>query len=146
MKKTQRNQNKYPGLDPNFNLKIRRELIDQDYIHKLNEAEKDWLNRFNEEYVSANFTHEGKRIHPKKTRTKKVRTTGEKRKIDIYRKDCEDKNNARNRDSFSITKSNHTLKGQSNIKSTLETDRKYDSNETEDMMIRILDSKYGRES
>lgn len=83
---------------------IRSEMLDQDYLKKLTKEEKDWLMRFNEEYVGANFNHSGKRIHPKKTTTKTVKKTGETRKVDIYKKSCEDANNARNRDSYGKAK------------------------------------------
>lgn len=39
-KKTQRGNTKYPGLDKKVNLKIRHELMDQDYISKLSPEEK----------------------------------------------------------------------------------------------------------
>ena len=60
--KSKRAKEKYPALKPEFNLKTRFELIDHDYIDKLSPKEKDWLNRFNEEWVNANFKHAGKRI------------------------------------------------------------------------------------
>ena len=40
IKKNRRNAAKYPGLDKNVNLKIRADLLDQDYINKLSPEEK----------------------------------------------------------------------------------------------------------
>ena len=53
-----------------------------DYVDKLTDKEKQWLNTFTEEYTNANFNHGKKVLH--KTKTQK--------------KDCYDRNNARNRD------------------------------------------------
>lgn len=84
-KQSRRDKRKYAALDPLFNLKIRQHLIDYDYVDKLTDEEKDWLNRFTEEYAGANMNHKGKKIH----KTKKLV------------KDCYDRNNARNRDILS---------------------------------------------
>jgi hypothetical protein len=88
-----RSRVKYPALDVQYNLKIRKEQIDFDYIDKLSEEEKLWLNNFMEEYNGANFKHKGKKLH--RTKAKK--------------KDCFDKNNSRNRDIYSIAKASETL-------------------------------------
>lgn len=46
---------KYPALKPQLNLKIRYdEIRDLDYIHKLNDSEKEWLNEFMDGWVNAN--------------------------------------------------------------------------------------------
>ncbi len=82
-KKNRRSKVKYPALDPEFNLKSRSELIEADYINKLSEEEKEWLNRFNEEYVNASFNK-----NPKKNLHKSKK----------LKKDCYDRNNSRNRD------------------------------------------------
>lgn len=72
---------KYPALRPELNLKTRWELIDYDYVDKLSDKEKRWLNKFTEEYTNAKLNHKGKKLHS----TKKLR------------KDCYDMNNSRNR-------------------------------------------------
>lgn len=98
-KQTKRDKIKYPALDPLYNLKTRIELIDDlyDYADNLNEEDKDYLNRFSEEFNNANFNHEGKRIHPKRTKKIKYKTKRGKRLVDKFKKEAEDRNNARNR-------------------------------------------------
>jgi hypothetical protein len=71
-KRNKRNQMKYPALDPSVNLKTRSELIDYDYIDKLSDEEKDWLNRFTTEYINASFKHEGKKIMKTKEKKRKA--------------------------------------------------------------------------
>jgi len=83
-KKTKRAKVKYSALDPTVNLKTRYELIsDYDYLDKLTEQEKAWLNKFTKEYVNADLDtkHKGRNLH----------------KSDKLKKDCYDRNNARNR-------------------------------------------------
>ena len=84
MKKNRRSETKHPALKPELNLKSRYELIDYDYIKKLSEEEKDWLNKFTEEYVNASINTEdlSKNLH----------------NTDELKKDCYKRNNARNRD------------------------------------------------
>ena len=86
-KPTKRSRVKYPGLVKNVNTKVRQELIDHDYIDKLNDKEKEFLSNFNEEYLGANFQHKGKQLHKSKKR----------------KRDCYNRNNARNRDIHSIS-------------------------------------------
>lgn len=81
-KRNRRSKQKYPALNPEFNLRSRSDLIDYDYVDKLNDKDKEWLNSFTEEYTNANFNHKGKPIQKKKE----------------YKKDSYDRNNARNRD------------------------------------------------
>jgi len=84
MKKNRRSETKHPALKPELNLKSRYELIDYDYIKKLSEEEKDWLNKFTEEYVNASINTEDL--------SKNLHNTEE------LKKDCYKRNNARNRD------------------------------------------------
>lgn len=84
---SRRSKVKYPALRTEYNLKTRAEHIDFDYINKLNDKEKEWLNLFVEEYVNASFKPKGKgkRLH----------------KTDALRRDCYNRNNYRNRDIMS---------------------------------------------
>ena len=70
-------------MDPSLNLKTRCEEIEDlaSYANTLSPKDKEWLNRFSEEYICANMNHSGTKLHKKKTQIKS-----------IY-----DKNNARNR-------------------------------------------------
>jgi hypothetical protein len=82
--KSKRSLSKYPALDPGLNLKSRTELLDYDYLDKLDEKELEWLNKFTEEYVHASLDTERPRKNLHSTKA--------------MRKDCYDRNNARNRD------------------------------------------------
>ena len=84
MVKNKRSRTKYPALKPELNLKTRYELIDYDYVDKLSEEEKAWLNKFTEEYVNASLNTEDldKNLH----------------NTEELKKDCYRRNNARNRD------------------------------------------------
>lgn len=86
--KNRRERSKYPALDPKLNLKIRFEELDYDYVNKLTDKDKAWLNTFTEEYINANLNHKGKKLHKTK-KDKKI---------------CYDKNNSRNRDILSRAK------------------------------------------
>lgn len=130
-KMSRRSKTKYPGLDKSVTLKVRHELLDQDYLHELNDTDKTWLSNFMREWASADLKHPGKKFH----RTRKER------------KLINDANNARNRDSFAVTKSNGMLKGmKSSNKENSQTNdvgfsgsRSTLPNETEDVMIAVLD-------
>jgi len=82
-KKNKRNSTKNPALKKHLNLRSRAELIDYDYLHKLDEKELAWLNQFTEEYINAHIP-KNKPLH----KTKKLR------------KDCYSMNNKRNADFF----------------------------------------------
>lgn len=71
-KKTRRSQTKYPGLNPGVNGRFRKDAIDFDYLDKLSPEEKDWLNRFMEEYNGTNFAHPGELLHKDKEEQRKL--------------------------------------------------------------------------
>jgi hypothetical protein len=82
-KRNRRSQEKYPALKPELNLRSRYELFDQDYIDKLSDEEKAWLNKFNDEYVNTNLDRKNpeNNLHNSK----------------LLIKDCDDRSNARRR-------------------------------------------------
>jgi hypothetical protein len=96
-KKNKRELSKYPALDPKVNLKSRIDLLDYDYLNKLNEKELEWLNKFTEEYTHASLNTK----NPKKNlhKTKKMRI------------DCYNRNNSRNRDVLTKGKMSNKLDG-----------------------------------
>jgi len=101
-KKNRRNNTKYPALNPALNLKTRTELIDYDYIDQLSEKDKAWLNQFTEEYVVDKLDRKNlkKNLHNTKA----------------LKKDCDDRNNARNRDLLTTVKASGKLKDSETIK------------------------------
>ena len=118
---------KYPGLTHNVNPKTRWELIDHDYIDKLSEEEKQWLSNFNEEYLSGNFNHKGKKFH----KTKKSK------------RECYTRNNARNRDTFTIGRVANWVKEitEYGIKDKLEEKQAKTNFNHEDIVIDLVDLK-----
>lgn len=104
-KKNRRNSTKYAALRPELNLKSRTELIDYDYLHKLSPEELQYLNDFSEEYNNAHIPKKNK-IH----KTKKLK------------KDCYDRNNARNRDVFTRAKAGNQLKYLEELRTNLVDD------------------------
>lgn len=133
MTKTRRSERMYSALDKDANLMIRQDLLDYDYLDKLNDKDKMWLNNFTAEYVHADFNHSGKRIHKKKLVTKKIKSTGQKRVFDVGKKDANDRNNARNSDVYAKAKANFILETEDKIKDT-DGDMT-----TEDKIIRLID-------
>lgn len=121
-KKVARNKLKYPTFHVARAVSNRKEELECDYIDKLNESEKDWLNRFNEETVCANFQHRGELLD----------------KSDEYRKECFNHNNRRNRD---ILRSAETVGLINRIQK--ESDLKIEN--IEDVWIEIIDLKKEKE-
>jgi len=112
------------------NLGSRRWKIDFDYIHKLNDKEKEALNDFIEEYYLANFAHTGKKKYHK--------TKEEKRKI-YY------ENNVSNRCVMSL----HNSKGKATTSVALTlpdkvndlVDMRRDKSSYENALVEYLDYK-----
>lgn len=107
--------------------RIRREYLDQDYIDKLSDKEKQWLSNFNEEWLGANFNHEGEVIHKKKAQ-----------KREIY-----NRNNARNRCVLSVSKARNAIINDEELKNIMENEesRKHvNPDSSEDTIIELIDS------
>ena len=90
-KQTRRSREKYPALKRELNLKSRSEEIDFDYLHKLNDEEKEWLNKFSSEWINASFEKEEPKKKGKRRKFKNLHKT------DKQKKSCYNRNNARNR-------------------------------------------------
>jgi hypothetical protein len=123
--KPRRNSAKYPGLEKSLCRRVVREYMDQDYIDKLSPKEKEWLSSFNEEWLSANFNHKGKKLHKSKAK-----------KREIY-----NRNNARNRDLTSILKQRGHVRAPANLAQVSEEAQGTSHNNHEDVLITILDSQ-----
>lgn len=94
-KPTKRSRTRFPGLVHEVNPRTRWENIDHDYVDQLSDKEKEWLSNFNEEYLSGNFNHKGKKFHRSKQ----------------SKRDCYNRNNARNRDLFTLFRSRGWMTG-----------------------------------
>lgn len=123
-KKTPRDKVKYPALNPQYSPKVRKEFIDMDYIDQLSDQEKEWLNKFVNEYVGASLDY--KNLENNLHNTKKLK------------KDCTDRNNARNRCMYGIAKANGLVGDDGRKENDVTV---YNHNEIEDAMIDYLDSR-----
>jgi len=112
-KKTKRSSTKYPALNKSLNLKIRSELIDFDYVDKLSEEEKAWLNKFSEEYTNASFKKNKDGSFSRKNLHK-----------GSLRNDCYNRNNWRNNDVYGVSKANDMLKDAKKMNNHLEESSK----------------------
>ena len=91
--KKKRELDKYPALNPRLNAKTRFEVLDMDYLKKLNDAELKFMNQFMGEYVSGSFKKED---------------TGEYSQDNLHkspeeRRECYGRNNARTRCGLTIS-------------------------------------------
>ncbi len=128
--KIPRHREKYPALNFKRQVKTRLDQLDMDYVDKLSDSEKEWLNAFLEETVITNFQHKGKKFY----KTKKARS-------EHY-----GSNNARNRCMFTKAKAMNTIMNTPNpeaLKVVLEKDQIETSgyNDYEDALLTALELK-----
>lgn len=131
---TKRSQKKYPALDPHLNPRTRYDQNDYDYLDKLSPENKQYLNNFTAEWLHADFS--GERIHPVIIEKKYIKTKRRYKKVDKYKKDSGDRNNARNADVLSRSKAKGSYVAFEDISSNDETLDNF-----EDRLISQLDSK-----
>ncbi len=90
-------------MTPGVNSRIKQDKIDFDYLHKLNQEELAWLDKFMNEENNAAFLNDGTDFNQTKEERKK-----------IY-----DRNNSANRDQYGIVKAKvantHLLQYEKNI-------------------------------
>ena len=131
-KKTKRSKVENPALNKQYNSKIRNEYLDYDYIDKLSEEEKKWLNDFTEEYLNASVGSQ------KEAFKNRFHNTPE------MVKDCTDRNNSRNRCVYSKAVATETiLRYDYNTIHELieEKENKVNPEYMEDALIEFIDSK-----
>jgi hypothetical protein len=78
-------------------------------------------------------------VHKVKKGTRYTKLGKPKVYKDVVRKDCQDANNARNNDAFSITKANRFLKGENDAHDALDSNRSSNLNDTENLLIDMID-------
>lgn len=88
-----RHREKYAALNFKRQVKTRLDALETDYVDKLSDADKAWLNAFLEETVITNFQHKGKKFYKTK-----------QSKREFY-----SSNNARNRCMFTKAKAMGTI-------------------------------------
>lgn len=88
-----RDLDKYPALNPRLNAKTRFEVLDMDYLKKLDDAELKFMNQFMAEYVSGAF---------KKTEDGDYSKDNFHKTIE-ERRECYSRNNTRNRCGLTIS-------------------------------------------
>lgn len=94
---------RYESLNPAANTKVRRELLDLDYLDKLSPRELKWMAQFMDEYVGGAVQKKNGRV-----------VSGHLHSNNDLAKLCYDANNKRNSDIFSVGKANnfvHTIEG-----------------------------------
>ena len=111
--------------------RVRKELIDADYLKDLTAEEKAWYDKFIGEYYGANlnFKQPRKNLHKSRKRIK----------------DCTDRNNKQNNDLYGVTKINGLLDTEIVYNKTENTEYIHPANRqtnlTEDTIIALIDNK-----
>jgi hypothetical protein len=125
-----RDLTRYPGLEGRLFSKVKQEFHDIDYSHKLSAKEKDWLSRFMEEDLGARLNHSGTKLNKKKAQ----------------KKGCFDRNNARNRDLYSLARASGKLSGDDPARAIESLQEEYyDAQDIEDRLIDAIDKKKATE-
>lgn len=88
-----RELDKYPALNPRLNAKTRFEVLDMDYLKKLDDAQLQYLNQFMAEYVSGAFKKDAEGGYSSDNMHKTVEE----------RRDCYTRNNVRNRCGLTVS-------------------------------------------
>lgn len=133
-KKKKRDATKFPGLNKNLFSKVKQEYHDVDYADKLGETDKAWLSQFMEEYLGA-------QLH--KPTLKNKYNKGPKHRNKKLRKDCYDRNNARQRDIYGLSKATGRLSDYNSeqVNDYLEAMSEEDTASYEDRLIKLIDGE-----
>lgn len=120
-----------PGLKKELHPRTRWEYLDADYMDKLSPEEKEFYSKFNEEYYGASLAKEDE---PKKWK-KDLHKTPE------LRKECRDRNNARNRDLYSISRTKGWVESIKDNEDALDDRRILQHDLDERVIIKEIDEK-----
>ena len=103
----------YPNLDPSLNPRIRHEEIsDIDYLHKLDPHHKAYMNKFMGEFIGGTFEKCSAHRDIKKVKNSELCPDCDALNLhqgQELRNDCFDRNNHRESDSYTKSKSAHRL-------------------------------------
>jgi hypothetical protein len=91
--KKKRDLDKYPALNPRLNAKTRFEVLDMDYLKKLDDAELKFMNQFMAEYVSGSFKKDEEGDY----------SDDNMHKTPEERRECYTRNNARTRCGLTVS-------------------------------------------
>lgn len=120
-KARKRDRETFKGLKKGLFSKIKQEYFDFDYIDSLSDDEKSWLSRFINEYLGANLSSDEQKFHTSKE----------------HRKDVFDRNNARQRDIYGVSRATGRLDSVSDLFEQFEET----AVGSEDSMIEYIDAK-----
>lgn len=132
VKKTKklRSEVKNPNLNTNFHSRSKREYIDMDYVKDLSEDMKTYLNKFIGEYYAADMDFDNLENN--------LHSTEE------LKKDCTDRNNARNRCVYTAAKAQNRV-----LDIVVDKDESFDrvrsDQNLEDALIEVLDKQFKEE-
>lgn len=137
-KKTNRKKQKFPSLTRKYNSRVRQEVLDYDYIDKLSDEEKQFLEDFNKEFYEA-------RVGRQADEGKNNRFTKGRKAV----KEAQDNNNKRNSDLYGRVRNKVGATKLLNYEDVLNIveenlSRDIDPNALEDALIDYLD--YAKES
>jgi len=131
-KRKKRDVVKYPGLNKTLFSKVKQEYHDIDYIDQLSDKEKSYLSQFMGEYLGAQLNEDTlKNKYNRKAKHKSKK----------HRKDCFDRNNARQRDIYGLGRAMGCLDDydSSHVADYLEYLSEEETSGYEDEMIKKID-------
>ncbi len=119
------------SLNPQYQPRVRKELVDYDYIDKLSYEEKQWLAQFTDEYIGGAIL---------KTKSGKI-AAGQLHNTQELTKERYDANNHRNNDVHSVTRANGLLYDIKNKYELEETDLCVNNALIEDALIATIENE-----
>ncbi len=125
--KKKRDLEKYPALNPRLNAKTRFEVLDMDYLKKLDEESLYYLNQFMAEYVSGAF----KKDESGDYSSENLHKTPEERR------ECYTRNNTRNRCGLTVSNATGQTLRANNINDFM--DSRTDADEMSGSVNQIID-------